>query len=429
MQVLRYTGQSLRYRSRLPLVLIISFLSFLSLIHLRHALQPYINLPSHHRYNLMMHKAPEWSHKYWQKIMHNPAALLSPPPVISGLRAAPWAGSRILPDLTAPNYTHKELPFQEGHKVNDQQISSPALLMLHIFSTPRAQSRERRRLIRRLNLLEAVPAEYRHLVELKFVVGMNKPVAEGEEGYESMMELEKDVENEMSEHGDLIRLKLLENGENMNNGKSWEWLRYVGRKGARQAWWVLKCDDDTLPIIPNLLHLLLTFDPNQPIYLGSSLGRWTGYHYYFQGMMYGFSWGVVKTMAVADVPASTRNDHWDEDARIGAVMFSLPLAPNANPKLPYCSPPDRPNPMYSLPPPNPDPCTGLFRLDLASKIGAWHNWLIDDEQTAIAWHELKNENDYREAYVHAQQGFKREGRQYQWNVPKVFRSVADTPSH
>ncbi|WWC66787.1 uncharacterized protein I206_100692 [Kwoniella pini CBS 10737] len=371
-----------------------------------------------------MHRTPPWTHKYWQKFLHNPADLLSPPIIIPELREAPWAGSWELPYLTQSTYTSTKHSFEEEDKVRYRQITSPALIMLHIFSTPTEKSRKRRNLIRELNFLDAIPVEYRHLVELKFIIGVNKLPDQSEEVYEQLKEEEMAIEDELKKYNDLIRLKSLKNGENMNNGKSWEWLRYVGREGARQAWWVLKCDDDTLPLIPNLLQTLLTLDPNQPTYFGSSLGRWTGYHYYFQGMMYGFSWGVVKTMAVADVPNSTRNYHWDEDARMGGVMFSLPLSPHADPKQPYCSPPDRPNPMYSLPPPNPDPCTGLLRVDMGSKIGAWNNWLIDDEQTAIAWHELKDDHDYRNAYEQAKEGFAKNGKEYKWVAPEVFKSVA-----
>ena len=49
----------------------------------------------------------------------------------------------------------------------------------------------------------------------------------------------------------------------------------------------------TLVILPNLLNSLLKLEPSQPTYLGSGLGRWAGYHYYFEGMFYGFNWGVV----------------------------------------------------------------------------------------------------------------------------------------
>jgi hypothetical protein len=52
------------------------------------------------------------------------------------------------------------------------------------------------------------------------------------------------LQREEETHGDLLHLEGLKGGENMNEGKSWEWVRHVGREGARPAWWVLKCDDD-----------------------------------------------------------------------------------------------------------------------------------------------------------------------------------------
>jgi hypothetical protein len=115
--------------------------------------------------------------------------------------------------------------------------------MLHIFSTPSRTSRRRRDLIRRYSPLLSVPPEYRHLVELKFVLGhpqMRRNETEDEWGWDA----ETTLAQEQDVHGDLLRLDGLHRGENMNEGKSWEWLRHVGREGGRKAWWVLKCDDD-----------------------------------------------------------------------------------------------------------------------------------------------------------------------------------------
>ncbi|WRT63797.1 uncharacterized protein IL334_000722 [Kwoniella shivajii] len=362
-----------------------------------------------------MYESPKWTHSIINKIMYNPAGLLEPPPVIPGLRSSPWAGSWKIPKLTSP---------KEKKGILHSQFTSPAILMIHILSTPFTSSRHRRYLIRELNLLESIPNEYRHLIELKFVLGISN-TKEGENGWLESREEEIEISKENKMFGDLIRLKLLENGENMNNGKSWEWLRYVGREGGREAWWVIKCDDDTLPLLPNLLPLLLSLDPSKPTYLGTSLGRWTGYHYYFQGMMYGFSWGVVKTMAVADVPSSTRNYNWDEDARMGEIMLSLPFSPKSNPTSKICSPPAVPDRKWSLPPSSPNLCTGLVSLDLGPKIGAWKHYLIDDERAAVAWHELKNPDEYIEAYHQAKNGFERRRKEYTWVAPKVFKSVAE----
>jgi len=50
---------------------------------------------------------------------------------------------------------------------------------------------------------------------------------------------EREMMIEEREFGDLIRLKGLHHGENMNQGKTIEWMRWVGRNGGREAQWVM----------------------------------------------------------------------------------------------------------------------------------------------------------------------------------------------
>ncbi|WWC85862.1 uncharacterized protein L201_000729 [Kwoniella dendrophila CBS 6074] len=407
----RFGEQNLRLRIRRPTTIILALFSIIILANIGYTLYPYSQVPSHHRYNAIFEKTPTWTHPLWQKIMYSPAGLIEAPPIIEGLRNAPWAGSWELPRLSVP-------------KSSKNTTTTPALAMIHIFSMPNKKSRQRRNLIRKLNLLEAIPDEYKHLVEIKFVLGYDQSIKEYEEGYKTILEEEEEIQSESDRYRDLIRLRELEDGENMNKGKSWEWLRYVGREGGRRGWWVLKCDDDTLPLLPNLLPFLTSLDPSIPTYLGSALGRWPGHHYYFEGMMYGFSWGVVKTMAVADVPREIRNEDWDEDGRIGEAMFSLPLSPNIIPNSTYCSSFPDYDPILSIPPANPDPCTGLVRIDLASRIGMWREWLIDDEKTAVAWHGLKRDHDYISAYAQARDGFTNRNGNYKWEVPPVFEPLS-----
>lgn len=45
-----------------------------------------------------------------------------------------------------------------------------------------------------------------------------------------------DAEDKM--YGDLVRLEGLEDGENLNKGKTWEWIRWVGMR-ERVGWWVM----------------------------------------------------------------------------------------------------------------------------------------------------------------------------------------------
>jgi hypothetical protein len=58
-----------------------------------------------------------------------------------------------------------------------------------------------------------------------------------------------------------------------------------------------RADLQTFPIMPNLLSFLARSNPHVPTYVGTTLEHWVGYHSYFQGMLYGFSWGVVSCFA------------------------------------------------------------------------------------------------------------------------------------
>lgn len=158
------------------------------------------------------------------------------PPVIPGVHAAKWAGGWDTPRLRKP--VGKDL--------------GPAILLLHIFSIPNTASRKRRELIRDHHPLFALPEEYRHLVEVKFVLGYPKEECRNEALCPGVAEEEAEIEKE-SRHGDLIRLEGLKNGENMDEGKTWEWIRHVGREGGREAHWVFKCDDDVSTRITTLI--------------------------------------------------------------------------------------------------------------------------------------------------------------------------------
>ncbi|RSH95830.1 hypothetical protein EHS25_000923 [Saitozyma podzolica] len=236
------------------------------------------------------------------------------PPLLPGLRAAPWAGAWEIPNLRPPDGG-----YQGGGSASGSDIDAehPALVMLHIFSMPSQTSRRRRDLIRRYSPLLSVPPEYRHLVELKFVLGhpqMRRNETEDEWGWDA----EATLAQEQDVHGDLLRLDGLHRGENMNEGKSWEWLRHVGREGGRKAWWVLKCDDDTVPILPNLLPWLTTLDPTRPTYFGNPHLHPKYHMYYFEGMLYGFSWGVVSAAAVSFVQSQRpTNPSAGQDSRDG----------------------------------------------------------------------------------------------------------------
>nr|ODN87591.1 hypothetical protein L203_03370 [Cryptococcus depauperatus CBS 7841] len=366
----------------------------------------FCHIGSHQRFNVIMHYTPSMLQPLIAPYVGMPKGETPSIHIVEVLKQSTWPGEWPIPALTPAEWVNGELV-------------SPALLMLHIFSMPTTKARLRRDLIRHHSTLETIPEAYRHLIEVKFVLGKPPP---GHAIYDEKEALEIDREEKL--YGDLVRLEGLRGGENMNEGKSLEWLRWVGRR-KRVGLWVLKCDDDTFPILPNLLPFLLKQDPANPSYVGTGLGRSTKYHHYFEGMMYGFSWGVVKTLAMTDIPEDYQYRQWHEDASIGELLFSLPLSPSA-PKSCFQSPRTSQLAQYkgafTHSPKSPDPCTGLRRLDLWDKLRNWHReFFRRADQGAVGWHWLKDDAQYIDAYETAKRELEKIGR-WKWDVPSGWKS-------
>ncbi|GFZ46867.1 hypothetical protein JCM24511_04087 [Saitozyma sp. JCM 24511] len=357
------------------------------------------------------------------------------PPVMPKLRSATWPGEWAVTPLRPPRVrsvseggsgdmdtgagmgieetTGSGTGAEDGSEIvvgGEVDTETPAWVMLHIFSMPTKEARRRRDLIRRYHPLQAVPEGYRHLVELKFVLGRPPPRGNETED-EWAWEDDRALQREEETHGDLLHLEGLKGGENMNEGKSWEWIRHVGREGARPAWWVLKCDDDTVPLLPNLLPWLATLDPTKPTYFGNPHLHPEYHMYYFEGMLYGFSWGVVKTLSTADVSREEVESYIPEDDRMGELIYNLPSKPsNASspirPSLLHPSfsgaRPKRPKNVIfpvddqayhpatewvsSIRLPEPDPRTDLLRVDLSHYVGQYHHplmWALGNEPSEI----------------------------------------------
>lgn len=131
--------------------------------------------------------------------------------------------------------------FTKQHK----QLVSPAILKLHVFSTAVSEKAyKRRQLFRELSPLHQLPPEYRHLVELKFVLGYPLQNNGWDENVDE--EAEARLQAEQAEHGDLFRLEGLWRGENLREGKILQWIRDVGlgKDSPRHAWYLFKLDDD-----------------------------------------------------------------------------------------------------------------------------------------------------------------------------------------
>ncbi|ODN88071.1 hypothetical protein L198_06827 [Cryptococcus wingfieldii CBS 7118] len=393
---------------RRPLLFLLCALAFLfaPVVYSAHSfLGTYKNFPRHQQYNLLLAKSPAWAHPLVDALKGLPETKGMPRPnMVHGLREG-----RSMEEYSAPRLS---LPV-EGL---DGELTSPAVLMLHIFSMPSPASRERRELIRSIDYFSAIPPPYRHLVEIKFIMGRYSPGHALYDDNES-----REIEAEQKREKDLFILEDLEAGDNMNLGKTWEWLRQVGKEGGREAWWVMKCDDDTFPILPNLLPYLLAHSPGAPSYVGTSFGRWPGYHFYFEGMMYGFSWPVVKALAAANVSREDRNREWDEDAHMGYLMFSLPpssSAPSDCARTPASA-------SSAI-----DPCTGLHRLDLSTRLGNYRaNPLIalpiPGRRGSVGVHQLKNGAQFKNVVDEVKESWEERGLEWRWRVPRELESVAE----
>lgn len=177
------------------------------------------------RLNLVLAHSPRWMSNYADRIdpMH---ASWGRAEDIGELRRAFSPLTFDTPELRPPNTTSGDM--------------GPALLMLHVFSMPGESSRRRRDLIRQYSPLLSVPEEYRHLIDFKFVLGRwERTNAMSDSEWEAIVEEERETQPEQARHGDMVRLEGLKHGENMNEGKTLEWLRWVGRPGGREAQWVM----------------------------------------------------------------------------------------------------------------------------------------------------------------------------------------------
>ena len=324
------------------------------------------DLPWNHERNYLLLNCPQWLWSILQ--LRYPEGYHVDPPrihdeLLNGRHPSEWA----VPVLSRPTYDHitttppvprYPIEFSELKDTSEYTISppssrvpkptNPVLLSLHIFSTNTPRSRRRRAFLRKYSPLNSVPREYQHLFDIRFVMGLPVP---GQVLSPEVEEEERAIQEEVDTWDDLIRLESLKDGDNMNNGKTWEWLHWVGSEKGRQARWVIKCDDDvrvppglwtvlsqssriadnviqTMPIFPNLLPYLTAQPPTQPTYLGSSMGHHGGYVYYYEGMLYGFSWGVVRCLPLLFFQA----DHSQSPLlSIGAQLPSLRSCLEHNP--------------------------------------------------------------------------------------------------
>jgi hypothetical protein len=74
--------------------------------------------------------------------------------------------------------------------------------------------------------------------------------------------------------------------------------------------------------VQNLLDILVRLDPTVPTYIGDPMRDWEHRYMYMQGGMYGVSYGIIRTLGAADMPAEELTVDYPEDSRIGHLIVS-----------------------------------------------------------------------------------------------------------
>lgn len=198
--------------------------------------EPYRDIMMLHQYNALNYYLPYFMHGWilknypFAKDMERHTQR-GPPVYVPELVNATWPGSYPTPQLRGANTARVKVGGADG----PVYVQGPAWVSLYIFSTSSSKSAGRRRIIREYSPLAPLPEAYRGLVELKFVLGLPK---EEDRQTNETIESEKELQKEMEQYGDIIRLTDLVEGDNMNRGKSFKWLKWVGRHG-RESQWVL----------------------------------------------------------------------------------------------------------------------------------------------------------------------------------------------
>ena len=89
---------------------------------------------------------------------------------------------------------------------------------------------------------------------------------------------------------------------------------------------VTKLTGQTILIPQNLLDILIHLNPSVPTYIGEPVEHWEYQYNYMQGGLYGFSYGIIRTMESARPGEDQVTLDRPEDARIGHLMVKdLPL--------------------------------------------------------------------------------------------------------
>ncbi|WWC88817.1 uncharacterized protein L201_003730 [Kwoniella dendrophila CBS 6074] len=235
------------------------------------------------------------------------------------------------------------------------QKEQGVLMFIGIFST--ADRRERRDLYRKV----VIPDFPKEQFTVKFILGTppypQEPISE--EAINRSRYLKK-IRAEMDEFGDMVMLPMV---DNIDLGKTHEYFRWIAKeysgegrvKGRPQ--YVMKADDDTILVMPNLISGFKDLNCADNIYWGTSAGRSHYFGDYFRGLAYAMSWPLVSWIGNADMPLA--HIIKIEDARTGQWLRHL------------------------------DPITDpVKRIDMGWTMGDWNQLDVGVETVALHWLKL-----------------------------------------
>ncbi|KAJ9127215.1 hypothetical protein QFC24_001453 [Naganishia onofrii] len=205
-----------------------------------------------------------------------------------------------------------------------------------------------------------------NLVTKKFILGLPTPAphAKHPEAIARARTMRLLAE-EAEEHQDIVILDVstVGNGwmeDNIDSGKTWKYYEWVakeyggeGRVKGRPRF-VLKADDDTILVMPNLIQAFKDLDCSKNVYWGTSAGRSKYFGDYFRGLAYGMSWPLVSWIGSAPLPLAHITKI--EDARTGQWLRSLD--------------------------PTVDP---IIRYDLGWNMGDWNQLEVGIETVGLHW--------------------------------------------
>ncbi|KAK8858457.1 hypothetical protein IAR55_002684 [Kwoniella newhampshirensis] len=246
-------------------------------------------------------------------------------------------------------------PSEIGCDVPQEGEDKGVLIFLGIFSA--ADKKDRRDLYRRV----IIPDFPKDLVTVKFILGTpaypEKPISQ--EALDRTKLLTR-VREEMSEHGDMVMLPMI---DNIDLGKTHEYFKWVaheyegpGRIKGRPRF-VMKADDDTILVMPNVISAFKDLDCAQNVYWGTSAGRSHYFGDYFRGLAYAMSWPLVSWIGNADMPLAHITKI--EDARTGQWLRHL------------------------------DPVTDpIKRIDMGWTMGDWNQLNVSTATVALHWCKL-----------------------------------------